>query len=120
MDADLRWGRLLRNGVITLVLLALSVGGAPFFAYTVDVTYRKDEIIAGMQLLRFPGPATVYKSAPPAPLPEAQASRLEHPGPKTPARLLSADNLPFAYFNGKATSSGSTSRWHTCWRGISV
>src|SRR5262245_3592360 len=76
----LRWGRLARNGIITLVLLALNVGGTrTFFAYTGDTTYRKDEIIEGMQLLRHSGPATVYKSAPPpsAALPEAQQSRLK-------------------------------------------
>ena len=105
----LRWGRLTRNGVITLVLLALSVGGArAFFAYTVDTTYRKDEIIAGMQLLRAPGPATVYKSAPPAaPLPEAQQSRLECIQTQKLLRVCYLpDNLPFAYFNGKGDLVG--------------
>ena len=105
----LRWGRLTRNGLITLVLLALSVGGArTFFAYTVDTTYRKDEIIAGMQLLRAPGPATVYKSAPPsAPLPEAQQSRLERIQAQKLLRVCYLpDNLPFAYFNGKGDLVG--------------
>ena len=105
----LRWGRLTRNGLITLVLLALSVGGArAFFAYTVDTTYRKDEIIAGMQLLRAPGPATVYKSAPPAaPLPEAQQSRLERIQAQKLLRVCYLpDNLPFAYFNGKGDLVG--------------
>ena len=105
----LRWGRLLRNGVITLVLLALSVGGArAFFAYTLDTTYRKDEIIAGMQLLRFPGAATVYTSAPPlAPLPAAQTSRLEHIQTHKLLRVgYLPDNLPFAYFNGKGDLVG--------------
>jgi len=105
----LRWGRLVRNGVITLVLLALSVGGArTFFAYTVDTTYRKDEIIAGMQLLRSPGPATVYKTAPPAvPLPDAQPSRLERIQTQKLLRVgYLLDNLPFAYFNGKGDLVG--------------
>ena len=105
----LRWGRLLRNGVITLVLLALSVGGArAFFAYTLDTTYRKDEIIAGMQLLRFPGAATVYTAAPPlAPLPAAQGSRLEHIQTHKLLRVgYLPDNLPFAYFNGKGDLVG--------------
>ena len=105
----MRWGRLLRNGVITLVLLALSVGGArAFFAYTVDVTYRKDEIIAGMQLRRFPGAATVYTSAPPAAaLPAAQMSRLEHIRTHKLLRVgYMPDNLPFAYFNGKGDLVG--------------
>jgi Na+/H+-dicarboxylate symporter/ABC-type amino acid transport substrate-binding protein len=105
----MRWGRLLRNGVISLVLLALSVGGArAFFAYTVDTTYRKDEIIAGMQLLRSPGAATVYTSAPPAaPLPAAQTSRLEWIQTHKLLRVgYMPDNLPFAYFNGKGDLVG--------------
>jgi Na+/H+-dicarboxylate symporter/ABC-type amino acid transport substrate-binding protein len=105
----MRWGRLLRNGVITLVLLALSVWGArAFFAYTVETTYRKGEIIAGMQLLRFPGPATVYTSAPPAAsLPEAQASRLEWIQTHKLLRVgYMPDNLPFAYFNAKGDLVG--------------
>jgi Na+/H+-dicarboxylate symporter/ABC-type amino acid transport substrate-binding protein len=105
----LRWGRLLRNGVITLVLLALSVGGArAFFAYTVDTTYRKDEIIAGMQLLRSPGAATVYKSAPAsAPLLEGQQSRLARIQTQKLLRVgYLPDSLPFAYFNGKGDLVG--------------
>jgi Na+/H+-dicarboxylate symporter/ABC-type amino acid transport substrate-binding protein len=105
----LRWGRLGRNGVITVVLLALSVGGArAFFAHTVETTYRKDEIIAGMQLLRHPGPATVYKSAPPSdPLPESQPSRLERIQAQKLLRVgYMPDNLPFAYFNGKGDLVG--------------
>jgi Na+/H+-dicarboxylate symporter/ABC-type amino acid transport substrate-binding protein len=100
----LRWGRLVRNGVITLVLLALGVGGArAFFATTVDTTYRKNEIIAGMQLRRFPGAATVYTSAPPADsLPAAQGARLEHIQTRKLLRVgYLPDNLPFAYFNSK-------------------
>jgi Na+/H+-dicarboxylate symporter/ABC-type amino acid transport substrate-binding protein len=105
----LRWGRLVRNGMITFVLLALSVGGArTFFAYTVDTTYRKNEIIAGMQLLRYPGPATVYKSTPPpAALPASQPSRLEWIQTQKLLRVgYLPDNLPFAYFNGKGDLVG--------------
>ena len=105
----MRWGRLVRNGVLTLVLLALSVGGArAFFASTVDTTYRKDEIIEGMQLLRNPGPATVHKTAPPtAPLPEAQQSRLAWIQTQKLLRVgYLPDNLPFAYFNGKGDLVG--------------
>jgi Na+/H+-dicarboxylate symporter/ABC-type amino acid transport substrate-binding protein len=105
----LRWGRLGRNGVITVVLLALSVGGArAFFVHTVETTYRKDEIIAGMQLLRHPGPAPVYKSAPPSdPLPESQPSRLERIQAQKLLRVgYMPDNLPFAYFNGKGDLVG--------------
>jgi ABC-type amino acid transport substrate-binding protein len=61
-----------------------------------------------MQLLRFPGAATVYTSAPPsAPLPVAQASRLEHIRTHKLLRVgYMPTNLPFAYFNGKGDLVG--------------
>jgi ABC-type amino acid transport substrate-binding protein len=74
----------------------------------VDTTYRKDEIIAGMQLRRFPGAATVYTSAPPEDsLPAAQGSRLEHIQTRKLLRVgYMPDNLPFAYFNRKGDLVG--------------
>ena len=96
----LHWGRLVQNGLLTLVLLVLSVGGArAFFASTVDTTYRKDEIIEGMQLLRNPGPATVHKSAPPAaPLPEAQLAPGVDPDAETFTGRLSTGQSAVCLF----------------------
>ena len=105
----LRWAQLVRNGVVTVVLLMVIVGGArTLFAYTFDVTYRKDEIIAGMQLLRRPGPSTVHKSPPPfTPSPAAQQSRLQWIQAQKLLRVgYGATNLPFAYFNGKGDLVG--------------
>ena len=50
----------------------------------------------------------MYKTAPPAvPLPEAQASRLEHIQTHKLLRVgYLPDNLPFAYFNGKGDLVG--------------
>jgi ABC-type amino acid transport substrate-binding protein len=61
-----------------------------------------------MQLLRYPGPATVYKSTPPAaPLPEAQQSRLKWIQTQKLLRVgYLPDNLPSAYFNGKGDLVG--------------
>jgi hypothetical protein len=100
---------LLCNGMLTLVLLALSVGGArTFLASTVDTTYRQDDMSAGMPLLRHPGPAMVETSAPPAAaLPAAEPSRLAWS--QTQQRLRGGylpDNLPFAYCNGKGALVG--------------
>ena len=75
-----QWGRLLRNAVLTVVIVALSIGGArTFFTLVLDNEYRKDEIIAGMQLLRTRVSATVHTQPPLSPLPprEAQLSPLE-------------------------------------------
>lgn len=104
-----RWRRLLRHGVVTLMLLLLTVGGArAFFASTFDTTYRQHEIIAGMQLLRNAGPATVHTAVPPAPpFPAAQRSRLEWLQEHKRLRVgYLPDTLPFAYFNGKGDLVG--------------
>ena len=47
--------------VITGVVLA---GLRAFFTFALDSTYRKDEIIAGMQLLRSKVPAVVHRTPP--------------------------------------------------------
>lgn len=95
------WGRLLRNSVLAVVLLALTLGGArTFFTYALDNAYHKAAIIAGMQLLRTRTPATVYRTAPPTPPQGAYASGLERIRARGVLRVgYLPDNLPFAYFN---------------------
>jgi ABC-type amino acid transport substrate-binding protein len=97
-----RWGRLLRHGGLTVVLTVGLLGGArAFFGYSLGNTYDKDKIIARMQLLRAPGPATVYTSPPPPPPDDPQQSHLERVRARRTLRVgYLTPNLPFAYFNG--------------------
>ena len=96
-----RWGRLLRNAVLTLVIFAVTLGAIRvFFTYALDNAYRKDEIIAGMHLLRTKVPATVYRTPPPMAATEPQASGLDRIHARGAIRVgYLPDNLPFAYFN---------------------
>lgn len=96
-----RWGRLLRVAVLTVVITAVTLGGLrAFFTFALDNKYRKDEIIAGMQLLRTKVPAVVHRTPPPAPTDDPQQSRLERLRSRGVLRVgYLPDNLPFAYFN---------------------
>jgi Na+/H+-dicarboxylate symporter len=99
----IRWGRLLRNAVLTVVLLAATLAGArAFFTLALDNQYRKDEIIAGMHLLRTRTAATVHRT-PPATPPASDTAQ-----PSALARIRAGgtirvgyapDSLPFVYFN---------------------
>jgi ABC-type amino acid transport substrate-binding protein len=71
-----------------------------FFTFALDNQYRKNEIIAGMQLLRSKVPAVVHRTPPPAPADDPQQSRLERLRSRGILRVgYLPDNLPFAYFN---------------------
>jgi Na+/H+-dicarboxylate symporter/ABC-type amino acid transport substrate-binding protein len=96
-----RW-HLLRHAGLTVVLAAGLLGGARlFFSYSLSNAYDKDKVIARMQLLRYPGPATVYTSPPPPPPEAPPQSRLERIRARQLLRVgYVAPNLPFAYFNG--------------------
>lgn len=96
------WGKVVRNAVLTVVFTAATIGGARVvFHYTVDNVYRKDTVIAGMQLLRHVAPVTVHRAPPPPTAPgDPQASRLERI--KARETLLVGylpDSLPYTYFN---------------------
>ncbi len=100
---EISFPRLLRYALVTVVLTAVTIGGTRgYFAYALENEYHKDEIIAGMQLLRNPVPATVHDSPPPAfERPgDAQGSRLDRIREDGSIRVgYLADQLPFAYFN---------------------
>ena len=96
-----RWGRLVRVAVLTVVITGVTLAGLrAFFTLALDNTYRKDEIIAGMQLLRSKVPAVVHRTAPPAPADDPQQSRLDRLRARGVLRVgYFPDQLPFAYFN---------------------
>ena len=99
----IRWGRLLRNAVLTVVLLAATLAGArAFFTLALDNQDRKDEVIAGMQLLRTRVEATVHRTPPATPpasdTPQSSAlARIRASG--TLRVCYTPDTLPFVYFN---------------------
>lgn len=97
----IRWGRILVNAVITVVLLVVILGGLrTVFTYAFDNAYRKNEIVAGMHLLRTQVPATVHRTPPPASAAAPGLSTLERIRTSRTLRVgYLPDNLPFAYFN---------------------
>jgi proton glutamate symport protein len=98
-----RWGRLLRNIVITVALAVVLIGALrAFFTVALTNAYDKDKIIAGMQLLRSPREAAVYMSPPPPlpPLDPSQPSRLNRIRARGTIRVgYRNDMLPFSYVN---------------------
>ncbi|PON16732.1 hypothetical protein C2W62_16850, partial [Candidatus Entotheonella serta] len=99
----LRWGTLLRNLVITLLLVLVLIGGLrTFFTLALTNAYDKDQIIASMQLMRSPRKATVYTSSPPPlpPLEPPSQSRLRRIQARGTIRVgYRLDALPFSYIN---------------------
>lgn len=97
-----RWGRMARNALLSVLLLAGTIGAARFFFSAVlENPYNKDKIIANMHLLRQDGQATVYKSLPPPEPPASeQLSRMAQIRARKTLRVgYLKDNLPFAFFN---------------------
>lgn len=120
----IRWGRLARNVVLTIVCTAALIGGArAVFHYTLDNAYRKDAVIAGMQLLRHAGPVTVHRAPPPSTSPsDPQASRLARIRARE-ALLVGylPDSLPFTYFNAAGQLVGfNVEMAHTLARELGV
>ena len=118
-----RWGRLLRVAVLTVVITGVTLAGLrAFFTLALDTTYRKDEIIADMQLLHTKVPAVVYRTPQPAPADDPQQSRLERLRSRGILRVgYLPDNLPFAYFNAANDLVGfDVEMAHTLARDIGV
>ena len=103
-----RWGRILRNGVLTLVLAGVAIGSARlFFTVALENPYRKDEIIANMQLMRQAGEATVYKTLPPPPPFDPVQSRFAQMLNRGTLRVgYRTDNLPMSFFNASGDLVG--------------
>ena len=101
---SLRWDRLVRNLVLSVAVTIVALMGCRLlFNLIFDNTYDKDKIVASMQLLRHPGPATIHTAAdPPPPLPPlALPSRLDRIRQRGILRAgYRANALPNSYFNG--------------------
>jgi ABC-type amino acid transport substrate-binding protein len=97
-----RWGKLLQNLVISVVLVAVTLGGLRiYFNKALDNEYRKDEIIAGMHSLRQDGAAVLHTSPPALTSPaDSTSSRLQQIRARGILRVgYLSDNMPFAFFN---------------------
>ena len=98
----IRWGRGMRNAVLTVVLTTALIGGArAVFHSTFDNAYHKDTILAGMQLLRHAGPVTVHRTPPlPTAPSDPQVSHLTRIRDRQALLVCYLpDGLPFTYFN---------------------
>jgi Na+/H+-dicarboxylate symporter/ABC-type amino acid transport substrate-binding protein len=74
----LRWERLLRYAVGSVLVVAVAVLGTRLLlSQVVDTSYRKDEIVRGMHLVREATPAVVHTDPPPATPHDPSQSRLE-------------------------------------------
>ena len=96
-----QWGRMLRNGILTVVFTVVIIGGARlFFTTTFENPYNKDTVLANMQLMRQAGTATVHTTPPPPPPGDPATSRFAQMLARETLRVgYLPDNLPFAFFN---------------------
>jgi len=95
--------KLLRYGVISVALTAMTIAGARLvFEYTLENEYRKDKVLAEMTLLRKSTEAKVFRETPSdlLPNPEPGKTRLEQIQERGFLRVgFMYDSLPYAYFN---------------------
>ena len=102
--------RLLRYLVITVVLTTATVGGARLlFSAALVRPYDKDQVLAGMQMLRDGGEARITRPGepPPPPLPPVTTSVLDRVRTRRLLRVAyHQDSLPYAFFNGRGDLVG--------------
>jgi Na+/H+-dicarboxylate symporter/ABC-type amino acid transport substrate-binding protein len=100
-------GRVLRYLAITAVLTVAVIGGSRvLFANWLRPVYDRDQVIAGMQLLRQTGPATVHASVPARSAAETRPllQAVRERGVLRVGYLR--DALPFSFFNAKGELVG--------------
>ena len=110
MTGVLRWQRrrVLRYGLGTLVATGLVLGGARSLSATLlTPEYRKDRVLAEMQLVQQPTPAVVHRTPPPDSEPTERGTTLEAIRRRGVLRVgYLSDALPYAYFNGRGDLVG--------------
>ncbi len=104
----IQWQRLIfiMAGAAVVFLVAI-VGVRTYLAYISEGAYNKDQVVAAMQLLENPAPATLVEATPnPVPLRPNQ-SHLERIRERGVIRIgYDPDRLPFSYFNAKGELAG--------------
>lgn len=110
MVGALQWrrGRILRYVAITTALTVVVIGGArAVFARALHQQYTKDQVLAGMHLMRTAVPATLHRSLPPPELPPGAAGVLDAIRARGSIRVgFFPDSLPFAFFNARGDLVG--------------
>lgn len=99
-----RWSLLARYLVATVLIVTAAVTGARvFFAYSVDTTYRWDEVVRNMQLIHETVPAVIHREPAPAPPLEPGLTRLEAIKARGVVRVgyASEGGMPWSYFNAR-------------------
>ena len=117
------WG--LFRVVLGTLLLVISVvlGTRAFFGVFIDTTYRKDEILGDMQLIRDAVPVVVHRQQSPVPSLESDTTRLEAILERGSLRVCyqAEGKLPFAYFNARDELVGfDVEMAHSLARGMGV
>ena len=95
--------RLMRFAVVSLALIALTFGTTKYlFTSLLEQQYHRDQIIAGMHLLRKRVPAEVHReesdTSPPVDPTRSQLEQIRERGVLRVGYFV-ADSLPYAYFN---------------------
>jgi Na+/H+-dicarboxylate symporter len=110
MAGLLRWNRaaVVRYAAVTAALTLVVIGGTrALFATVLDQRYTKDQVLAGMHLLRETTVATVLDEAPEPSAPAANVPVIEAIRARGSLRVgFFADALPFAFYNGRGELVG--------------
>ncbi len=101
----IRTDKLLRYAIITLFLTAITFVGMRFlFEHIIDNTYKKDEVLRSMQLLKSKNSAMVYRDINQVPAMEESnnGSLLDQIGTRHKIRIgYLSDSLPYCFFNSQ-------------------
>lgn len=98
----IRWRKLIRNSIITLALLIISIGSVRvFYEYGIHHEYIEYETLVSMEMMDPHQPATYFKTHLPDPLkPDSSISRLDAIKDRGFIRVgYYSDALPFAFIN---------------------
>jgi Na+/H+-dicarboxylate symporter len=120
----LRWGRLLRYVVGSLLVVGAAVGGVRvLLSQVVDTSYQADQIVQGMHLVRDVVPAVVHSEPPPIPAVDPDRNRLETVLARGVLRVgyRPASSLPFNFQNKDGELVGfDVEMAHSLARGLGV
>jgi Na+/H+-dicarboxylate symporter len=120
----LRWRPLVRWGVGTLLIVFVTLLAArALFAYTVDTTYRRDQVVRSMRPVLETVSAIVHRDPPPTPPLEPGRTRLESIVGRGVVRVgyVPEGGMPWVYFTARGDLVGlDVEMAHSLARGLGV